>query len=67
MNEGDDFKRYLDLTGRKRHVQWEPQVNFLRDVDGRSLVNHVGRVEAFDEHASEVFARWVWETSRSRT
>lgn len=50
------FKTYLDRIGRRRHVQWEPQVHFLVDDDGRSLVDAIGRFEHFERDAQRVLA-----------
>ena len=54
MKKGDSFKRYVDLIMGKRHVQWEPQVSFLRDQNGEPLVDYVGRFETFPQSVSEV-------------
>ncbi len=54
MNAGDSFKRYLELTTKTRHVQWEPQINFLYDGAGKLLVDYVGRFEAFAESVLRV-------------
>ena len=54
MKKGDSFKKYIDLIGKKRHVQWEPQVNFLRDSNGELLVDHIGRFETFSESVHQV-------------
>jgi len=45
MKPSDDFKTYLDKTHRRTHVQWEPQVSFLFDHQGRSMVDYIGRLE----------------------
>ncbi|HEY7657673.1 MAG TPA: sulfotransferase family 2 domain-containing protein [Burkholderiales bacterium] len=54
MKKGDSFKTYADLITRKKHVQWEPQVNFLRDSNGDLLVDYVGRYETFSESVHHV-------------
>jgi hypothetical protein len=54
MKNGDGFKTYIDLISRRRHVQWEPQVNFLRDSNGELLVDHIGRFETFSESVHHV-------------
>ena len=54
MKKGDCFKRYADLIMKKTHVQWEPQVNFLRDSNGDLLVNYIGRFETFSESVFHV-------------
>lgn len=48
MPEACEFKRYLELIEHRRHVQWEPQLNFLVDEQGQWLVDHIGRYEEFD-------------------
>ena len=57
MKRGDCFKRYVDLIMRKKHVQWEPQVNFLWDSNGDLLVDYVGRYEAFSDSVFHVLNR----------
>jgi hypothetical protein len=54
MKKDDSFKTYLSLIGRRRHVQWEPQVSFLHDSAGDSLVDYVGRFETFGASACHV-------------
>ena len=49
MERGASFKKYIELIAGKRHVQWEPQVNFLRDGNGDLLVDYVGRFESFTD------------------
>ena len=49
MKKGDGLKKYAELIRKKRHVQWEPQVNFLRDTNGDSLVDYIGRYESFPD------------------
>ena len=51
-----EFKSYLELIRRNEHVQWMPQVRFLRDHDGSVLVDRIGRLEAFDEDCAQIFA-----------
>lgn len=48
MQEGDSFKRYLELIRETRHVQWEPQTSFILGEQGRLLVDFIGRFEDFD-------------------
>ena len=57
MKRTDDFKRYLELTTRKRHVQWEPQYKFLYDDDGKLLVDFVGRFESYEEDVPYLLSR----------
>jgi hypothetical protein len=57
MREGDSFKRYLELIGTRGHVQWEPQLAFVNDLDGNSIVDYVGRFERFSESVRHVLDR----------
>lgn len=57
MNDGDSFKRYLELIARREHVQWMPQHRFVFDEDGRRLVDFVGRFERLEADAATVFSR----------
>ena len=57
MKRTDDFKRYLELTTRKPHVQWQPQYKFLYDNDGRLLVDFVGRFESYEEEVRYLLSR----------
>lgn len=57
MKHDASFKHYLHLIGRKKHVQWEEQVAFVHDGDGTALVDHIGRFEALEDSASEIFRR----------
>ena len=57
MKEDDDFPRYLSLIQEHRHVQWMPQVEFLFDRSGDSLVDFVGHFERLREDAAVVFER----------
>jgi hypothetical protein len=45
LKAGDDFTTYLRAIGRKQHVQWTPQLDFILDVDGTPLVEAVIRFE----------------------
>lgn len=56
LPDGACFKTYLDRIGRRRHVQWEPQIHFLVDDEGRSLVDAIGRFEHFERDALRVLA-----------
>jgi hypothetical protein len=58
------FSEYLHLTERHRHVQWERQVEFLRDENRRSLVDFVGRFESLERDARVVFERLGIRCSR---
>jgi hypothetical protein len=54
MKKGGSFKTYLELIGKKRHVQWEPQVRFLHDSNGDLLVDYIGRYESFADSVFHV-------------
>jgi hypothetical protein len=56
MKKGDSFKQYLTLTSKRKHVQWEPQVNFLRDPAGELLVDYIGKFERFGESVLHVLS-----------
>jgi len=57
MKEDDSFAEYLKKTERHAHVQWEKQIEFLRDENGRILVDFVGRFETLDRDARIIFKR----------
>jgi hypothetical protein len=57
MRQGDSFKRYLELISKKKHIQWEPQVSFVRSQDGDCMVDFVGRFETFSESVLQIMAR----------
>ncbi|MBA3387690.1 MAG: sulfotransferase family 2 domain-containing protein [Chthoniobacterales bacterium] len=56
MKKGDSFKQYLTLTSKRKHVQWEPQVNFLRDPAGELLVDYIGKFERLGESVLHVLS-----------
>jgi hypothetical protein len=62
MKQDDCFKRYLELISRKRHVQWEQQVRFLRDAEGAWLVDYVGRYEVFSQSVDHILKSLGLET-----
>ncbi|HUZ50391.1 MAG TPA: sulfotransferase family 2 domain-containing protein [Candidatus Dormibacteraeota bacterium] len=45
MERDDEFKRYLELIGKRTHVQWMPQHAFIHDDDGAQMVDYIGRFE----------------------
>jgi hypothetical protein len=51
------FSEYLLLTKQHLHVQWERQVEFLRDENSATLVDFVGRFENLKHDAQVVFER----------
>ncbi len=56
MKKGDCFKKYLSLIRNKKHVQWESQVNFLRDLNGDWLVDYMGKFETFSESVFHILS-----------
>ncbi len=54
MSSTAGFKTYLDLISRKRHVQWMPQIDFLLDDDGQTLVNYIGRYETYRRSVADI-------------
>jgi len=57
MTQNAPFARYLDLIARHRHVQWEPQCDFLFDQDGKLLLDFVGRYERFEGDLRKILSR----------
>jgi hypothetical protein len=51
------LKQYLQLIGKRRHVQWDHQVRFLYDDNGRCLVDYIGRFEAFESSIQSIMSR----------
>lgn len=56
MAADDDFATYLELVGRREHVQWAPQLPFLTDADGRCLVDRVVRFEHLETELPPLLA-----------
>ena len=54
MKVDDSFKKYLQLTAGKLHVQWEKQHRFFLDDNGENLVNYLGHLECFDQDATSI-------------
>jgi hypothetical protein len=54
MHEDDDFRTYLRLIRNATHVQWQPQVSFVRNERGELLVDRIVRFENFDEGFASV-------------
>jgi len=54
MKEDDSFKKYLQFTMSKPHVQWEKQHRFFQDDNGEKLVNYLGRLECFQKDATVI-------------
>jgi len=52
------FRTYLEAIPHRRHVQWEPQVNFLLDDQGRCLVDRLIRLEQIEEVFSDL-KQWL--------
>jgi len=57
LSTNSSFEEYLDLIQRVSHVHWERQVRFLRDEDGESMVDFVGRFENLEADARHIFGR----------
>lgn len=57
MKENDPFKKYLVLTSKKLHVQWEKQFRFFMDDNGKQLADFVGRLETMEQDAAYIFNR----------
>jgi Sulfotransferase family len=57
MTLDTSFSDYLQLTRQHQHVQWERQVEFLRDENLAPLVDFVGRFEKLKQDAQMVFER----------
>ena len=56
MSADASFSEYLELIQQFRHVQWEPQSDFLIDTSSRELlVDFVGRVETMASDTRCVF------------
>ena len=49
MESGFSLKQYLDCISKRSHVQWEEQYKFIEDVDGKSLVDWVGKFESISD------------------
>ena len=57
MEENDSFKKYLELTEKKPHVQWEKQHKFFQDDNGETIVDYIGRLETMQKDATNIFQR----------
>lgn len=57
IQDDTPFSEYLELTGLHTHIQWQRQLEFLRDEDGANLVDFVGRFENLRQDAQFVFER----------
>jgi hypothetical protein len=53
----DDMNRYLELIQLKKHVQWEPQSNFIYDEKDNCLVDFIGRFENFNTDVEIIINR----------
>lgn len=49
MRKNDEFKTYLSLIKKTRHVQWMPQHFFVMSDEGEVLVDFIGRFERFED------------------
>lgn len=57
MRRKASLGEYLELTAQKPHVQWAPQLDFLRDAHGHILVDYIGHFERLADDMAVVFAR----------
>lgn len=57
MEENDPFKKYLELTEKKLHVQWEKQYKFFQDDNDDTIVDYIGRLETMQKDAATIFER----------
>lgn len=57
MKQGDCFKKYLELIAKKKHVQWEPQINFIFNDNGDFLIDYLGRFESFNRSVETIASR----------
>ena len=57
MKKNDSFKKYLDLIRLRDHVQWEPQVNFITDLNNELLVDYIGKFETINECSKKIFSQ----------
>jgi hypothetical protein len=57
MQPGAPLKQYLQLIGKRRHVQWDHQIRFLYDDNGDCLVDFIGRFEAFESSIQSIVSR----------
>ena len=51
---GDSFNKYLELIQKKKHVQWEPQSNFIFDDENNCIVDFMGRFESFNDDTKKI-------------
>jgi hypothetical protein len=54
---GITFDDYLEKIAHIRHVQWEPQMEFLHDDNGDLIVDFIGRFENLENDAQVVLTR----------
>jgi Sulfotransferase family len=55
MAPNASFSEYLQLTEAHHHIQWERQVEFIRDEDLVPMVDFVGRFENLEHDAQVIF------------
>ena len=53
------FKTYLRRLKRRKHPQWQPQVEFLFDDDRAQLVDRIFRMEEMDAVVAELRSRYA--------
>ena len=57
LAEDASLADYLDRIAATEHVQWMPQLCFVKDDDGRDLVDVIGRFETLAADAARIFTR----------
>ena len=57
MDKGGSFKKYLELTQKRVHVQWDKQHRFLVSDHGELMVDFVGRFENFNKDVRKVLSQ----------
>jgi hypothetical protein len=63
MTAETSFSDYLTRIEGHEHVQWQPQVDFVHDADGSTLIDLVGRFERLEQDAGSIFKRLGLEAS----
>ncbi|HUQ36120.1 MAG TPA: sulfotransferase family 2 domain-containing protein [Aestuariivirga sp.] len=51
------FAQYIEAAALSDHVQLTPQVDFVNDENGLSIVDFIGRFETLKEDAQRIFSR----------
>ena len=56
MRDDASLAEYLELIQTRKHVQWEPQYNFVHSEAGDLMVDFVGRLENFEADLRNILA-----------